>query len=489
VQRLQLAQRFLVFALLFQQQGAEEAQPRIGVGGELGVDDRPRRRHVAGAVELEGEASLQVGIVGLLAGSGATIAGKLHMRMWLRDAVHGDLLWSRNFEGLAVQPEDLRQQIVTRVGAVLPCAADTRAGSGRAVAVRASQLYLEACESFLDLDGDAAAGLLQQVTAIAPEFGKGWAALAFAQALSGNANEGVARAAAFDQARANARKAIALDPGAGRAYYALAAILPEIGTWQRRMGIIDRGLAADPDNPDLYSLRGTLLDLVGRWQEGSIAHRRAFELDPFNPSTLTNVASSLALHDRLDEGEHLLESATAAWQHSAALWQAHFMIDVRIGDPRRALAMLEDPARPAIHEAWVVGFWKLMLRARIDPTPANVAAARRFIIDTATEYQPADMLAATHPLAALGQIDDAYRMAFSGPPREEQFNEVLFRSYMNAFRKDPRFMLLARQRGLVQIWQATGRWPDFCASPTLPYDCRKAAQAVMTAPMPRQIAL
>lgn len=28
----------------------------------------------------------------------------------------------------------------------------------------------------------------------------------------------------------------------------------------------------------------------------------------------------------------------------------------------------------------------------------------------------------------------------------------------------------------LDYWMATGRWPDFCADPNLPYDCREAAQ-------------
>jgi hypothetical protein len=48
-------------------------------------------------------------------------------------------------------------------------------------------------------------------------------------------------------------------------------------------------------------------------------------------------------------------------------------------------------------------------------------------------------------------------------------------------RRDPRFMPLAAQVGLVDYWEKTGKWPDFCAEPDLPYDGRKRAGALKPA--------
>jgi len=36
-------------------------------------------------------------------------------------------------------------------------------------------------------------------------------------------------------------------------------------------------------------------------------------------------------------------------------------------------------------------------------------------------------------------------------------------------------MGLAARIGLADYWRATGQWPDFCAEPGLPYDCRAEA--------------
>jgi len=34
---------------------------------------------------------------------------------------------------------------------------------------------------------------------------------------------------------------------------------------------------------------------------------------------------------------------------------------------------------------------------------------------------------------------------------------------------------LAQRLGLVDYWRSTGHWPDFCAEPGLPYDCKAVA--------------
>jgi len=53
--------------------------------------------------------------------------------------------------------------------------------------------------------------------------------------------------------------------------------------------------------------------------------------------------------------------------------------------------------------------------------------------------------------------------------------EAFFRPTLATFRKDPRFMQIAARIGLVDYWRESGKWPDFCFEPYLPYDCEKEA--------------
>jgi hypothetical protein len=36
-------------------------------------------------------------------------------------------------------------------------------------------------------------------------------------------------------------------------------------------------------------------------------------------------------------------------------------------------------------------------------------------------------------------------------------------------------MQVAKRFKLVDYWQSTGKWPDFCFEPGLPYDCKVEA--------------
>jgi hypothetical protein len=85
--------------------------------------------------------------------------------------------------------------------------------------------------------------------------------------------------------------------------------------------------------------------------------------------------------------------------------------------------------------------------------------------------------------AALGDADNAFMLARTLYQRQDSKptsngTSSHFLTATDRMRRDPRFMPLASQAGLVEYWTTTGKWPDFCAQPGLPYDCRAAARAL-----------
>ena len=83
-------------------------------------------------------------------------------------------------------------------------------------------------------------------------------------------------------------------------------------------------------------------------------------------------------------------------------------------------------------------------------------------------------IAAIPALAVLGDVDGAFAEAgpyfmAGGDP------SILFGPLAKSMRQDKRFMPLAAHIGLVAYWRASGHWPDFCAQPGLPYDCKTEA--------------
>jgi hypothetical protein len=81
-------------------------------------------------------------------------------------------------------------------------------------------------------------------------------------------------------------------------------------------------------------------------------------------------------------------------------------------------------------------------------------------------------------LAWLGFVDEAFAMAGRMSRDDLNVNNptvTLFFPQDRALRRDPRFMALAAHLGLLDYWTRTGKWPDFCSEPDLPYDCKAEA--------------
>ena len=80
-------------------------------------------------------------------------------------------------------------------------------------------------------------------------------------------------------------------------------------------------------------------------------------------------------------------------------------------------------------------------------------------------------------LVAFGNEDEAYDILMRLPKeRADQFLlQTLFRPTLDKLRQSPRFLRIAQHFGLVNYWRASGNWPDFCADPGLPYDCKAEA--------------
>ena len=91
------------------------------------------------------------------------------------------------------------------------------------------------------------------------------------------------QAAAYREAAANARRALALDPRTGLAYYALAMAMPGIANWQLRVDTIAAGLKVEPDGAELNSAMAEELQRVGRSREAITYFRRSMASDPLGP--------------------------------------------------------------------------------------------------------------------------------------------------------------------------------------------------------------
>ena len=227
---------------------------------------------------------------------------------------------------------------------MINCALSTRHGGAARIGDEADRLYLKACDFVEQYRLDEALPPLRQVTILEPGFARAWADLATTQAFTADTSDPARQAAAYREAAANARRALALDPRTGLAYYALAQTTPGIANWQRRVDTIADGLKVEPDGSELNNAMAKELQRVGRSGEAITYYRRSMAADPLNPVKTATLFLALAFNGQLDEAEPLIDRALQIWPRNWVIWQQAFNVERWVGDPKRAEAMLDEPA-------------------------------------------------------------------------------------------------------------------------------------------------
>ena len=384
------------------------------------------------------------------------------------------LLWSSVVEEPGGRTVDLRLQVSAQIGEVLNCLAEL-GDLRRSIRSESLSLYLRGCSLG---DSTEAIAVFRQLTEREPKFGPGWANLALVSAWLVPAAAGSSeRRALVDLSQAAREKAKQYGPDLPETAVAVAITRPGSGTNDGLiLRSVDDALVKHPDSALLRGTRADVLQALGRMKEAIAESGRAKDLNPLSPSLLDLNVSALAYAGNVETAYSALAEAEKAWPGSSRLAQARFRLDLRYGNPERAADYYR---KTAINAGTSVDAVLTFLDARKNPTAANIEAA----IDTLRgPYQrnPAEIPAYLQALVMFDRIDEAFQSlepdlaadsVASGP-------DILFRSYMAKLRADPRFIRFAKRIGLVDVWQQTGVWPDFCAEPSLPYDCRAEAAKV-----------
>ena len=118
-----------------------------------------------------------------------------------------------------------------------------------------------------------------------------------------------------------------------------------------------------------------------------------------------------------------------------------------------------------------------MIAARMEPSRANI---ERAAAETRAMFaRSGDFTSYVKYMGELGGEEEVYAaIAKFAKPLPQDNTYVYFTPGLKRFRADPRFMILARGVGLTDYWIKSGKWPDFCFEPGLPYDCKAEAGKV-----------
>ena len=383
------------------------------------------------------------------------------------------ILWSTSLQQSPDKADDLAQQLAVTSALVLSCGLEALSDKQDRIDPPTLKLYFSGCSRLANVYGAGTydpnlAQIFERVIAKAPHLSGAWAKL-FATKFEAT-RDPLAPPAFLAKLRRQIAQAERLGVRVGEVHAAKAGLLPAddfVGIF----ALYDQGIEADPDNAFLYRLRAEQWQRVGRMGDSIGDADRALRLDPLSPALLDAYVSALAYAGKVDTAYEQLRKAEAIWPKSENLQQARYRLDLRFGDPNEALALYRQTTPGSFDPAQ-----EYFILARINPTSANVDLAinRQRAIHSQYPFYIAGIIQA---LAQFGRKEEVLDILshYSGGSRIGFNAEVLFRPAMRDVWRDPRAIAAAAHLGLLKYWKASGRWPDFCEDPSLPYNCKAEA--------------
>lgn len=382
----------------------------------------------------------------------------------------GALLWSREFTQPGGNQADLRQQVAYTAGQVLRCATEALDPHHPKLDAPLLSLYLKGCADLSATpDTRMAISTFRTVTEKAPRFAGGWGKLLIAELEAFKAT-GATELALQDDMRRHVAEAKNVNPELAETYL-VQSWLQKPRPILRWMRFADEALQKKPNNAAILENHAIGLGHVGRMRDAVDDARRGSEIEPLSPSARQTLIAFLGDSGDFPAARRELEQAERLWPGARSIRQARFWFEYRYGDPKKALRLIESGDLGLTITAAQMSF----LRARIDNNPANIALA---IEEARKAYErdraPTQLI---QTLGAFGRKEEAIQTLLAADPQIGHGIISIFfrRPALKDVRRDPRFITIAQRYGLVDYWQATGRWPDYCQDSALPYDCRKEA--------------
>lgn len=348
-------------------------------------------------------------------------------------------------------------------------------------------LYLRASlQSYAPDELRSNIGLLEVVTRKAPQYSEAWARLAYVRAWLRFYEPFSDRAASEALIDREANRALALDLQNADALAAKLFVFPPFGRFVAAGAALE-SLRQAPGAGDGKRFIGWFLRAFGHVQESVVEDEKAYRTDMLDPLSANMVALGKMAAGRVEEAVPIFEDLIAknpdmSFPVSSLLRAKAFLADWNGVDELLKLA-----ANRQLRE-FEQGL--PFIRAKRDPTAENIGKWRRDFDTHVSETGCVDVSRLVYA-AHLGLVDEAYRAAQSaclGPAGSNADmmgpdgyrTSLLFQAGMPELRNDQRFPRLCARLGLVEYWDATGKWPD-CAD-EVPYDFKTECAKVRLIP-------
>jgi len=427
----------------------------------------------------------ELGVSLLLDGTVQNDDKTVKIRVHLDDPVRHATLWSGSLDGPATNGDRLQASIADTIVAVLACSNRALAPAHGLTDPDLLTRYLHGCDILKNGTGSRERAYevlasLRDVAAKAPGFAPVHSDFAkyaplFFSAMPPDQAEALRR-----EVEVEARKALALDPGSPDAYIGLSQLLAPTD-WAGREKLLRQGVAGDPDWPFTNGVLGLTLSNVGRLQEATGYLQKAVASDPqFDFNGMNGVLQCGSGQFEPMTGQ-LFDALKLEARYSwVGYTLRHCLKYARRWADLRAMAIVP-PSQPSERMDPRSSIYDIYLVAEMSGKPTDIARARSAALATADRGNMPAIANAIEALSVLGFTNDAFAVANRFTPTGSSCGcdvAILFFTLTAPLRRDPRFMQLAARLGMVDYWRGSGHWPDFCADPNLPYNCRAEADRI-----------
>jgi tetratricopeptide (TPR) repeat protein len=378
------------------------------------------------------------------------------------------VLWSKQLRLPAAQRALLGQVIAFAAARPIGCAAEEWALKSGRLSADGRRRYLRACTMLEEADDPRSLiSDFRKVIQEAPAFKAAWAHLLMAE--TSFVNSANSEGEELQRMKADLKRDIMatrqVDPGMPEAMIAEVELGPPTA-FLESIALIDRAKASHPDNAIVLDERSSLMGRVGRMSDFVEDARRAAEIEPYSPLYRANYLRALAYSGGIQKAWPEFAKVKQLWPDSPIIADAEYSLNLRFGDFEKAWRASGRPV-----EGGIQGYFDILR----DPSDAKIDAWIK--LAKTHQLSGGERQFVYGALPALDRVDQDFQFMDEWPV-ERDFDRqtyALFRPWFNNLRRDPRFMRLAKRLGLLNYWQKSGNWPDFCDEADLPYECKEEA--------------
>lgn len=453
---------------------AEELLNALAKVGDLKVAGRTSSFSYKGRNEDLRVIGATLGVATVLEGSVRKQGERVRITAQLIQVEDGFHLWSDTYDGdlgdvFALQ-ERVARAITDRLQVVLDADQQRRLVREATSNPEAYELFLKGTAILHRRDGrrwTEAIAVLQQATALDPDFARAHARLALVQALSPIYDADTMQSSR-EAARTSATRALALDAGLAEAHAALGIM----HTIARAYGEADKeltlALAADAEDLNANFFSGTMLATTGYTDASNRFLDRVIAADPRYPNGLYwRGLGALRVGD-LDGGEQRCrESAGLGLPHAGACLAFAAMARGDLTDARGQMATGIAP----LSNRLPADFARTIAVGAYGDAEAKAAALA--LCERVLAGRPAVVPGpVVFALILLGDGERALDLAAPSPTSNDSMvTTLIWSAGQSALRKTPAFTRFVRRSGMAALWDVKGP-PDRCRQRSdREYDC------------------